>query len=111
MGTNEENLKFIKDAIQPFADANGLEVHGMVNDEKVVPKQKLAHAICCPFGEYIKQKEEWEKQHPDVTILEEVKSLSLVQNQSAPIIVRGQTLNAQPEIILMIAWAIVYIEN
>lgn len=71
-------------------------------------RKKLGHALVIPFDQYVKAKEDWQRQHPKATILEEVKNLSMgVMDVPHPTMIGHKTQQQ----VLMIMWAIVYEEE
>lgn len=70
--------------------------------------KKQGFAVVTPFSEYVKVREQFEKEHPSAVIIEEIKTLTMgIQKVPDPLLI-GRSKDQQ---ILMIAWGVVFEEE
>lgn len=74
-------------------------------------KKKLGGVIICPFDQYLKQKEQWFKDHPTATIdkQDQFRSISV---QNINLAASGIHIPGAPETqqVIMVIWAFVFEE-
>jgi len=72
-------------------------------------KKELGHSVVCPFQNYIDEKRKFREAHPKAAIIEEIKTLFLAVANVPHL--PGLQMQAGPQQVLMIAWAVVFRED